>query len=121
MKAGYRHVDSAAFYHNEAACAEGLVKSGIPRDQIFFTSKVPPESISYNAAKKAIEKTLKEVKELKYIDLMLLHSPYGGTDNRLGAWKALTEAVEEGHIRSIGVSNYGVHVCIASDALSRRR
>lgn len=110
MKAGYRHVDSAAYYGNEAASADGFIKSDIPREQLFFTSKVPPQSISYNEAKKAIEKTLKEVHDLKYIDLMLLHSPYGGTEGRLGAWKAMTEAVEAGQIRSIGVSNYGIQV-----------
>jgi diketogulonate reductase-like aldo/keto reductase len=87
-----------------------MLKSGIPRDQLFFTSKVPPQSMSYSGTKKQVNETLKEIGELKYIDLMLLHSPFGGTEGRLGAWKALAEAVEEGKIRSIGVSNYGVQV-----------
>jgi diketogulonate reductase-like aldo/keto reductase len=110
LKAGYRHVDSAAFYANEAACADGIIKSGLPREEIFFTTKVPSHAISYEGAKEFISKSLKEVSSLKYIDLMLLHAPFGGTEGRLGAWKALVEAVEAGTIRSIGVSNYGVHV-----------
>lgn len=80
----------------------------MPRSEIFFTSKVPPRSISYEGAKKQVETTLK-TSGLSYIDLMLLHAPFGGSANRKGAWKALVEAVEEGKVRSIGVSNYGVH------------
>jgi diketogulonate reductase-like aldo/keto reductase len=111
LKDGYRHVDSAAFYQNEAGCAQAMLKSGIPREQLFFTSKVPPPGMSYTQAKNQVKRTLKEIGELGYIDLMLLHAPLGGSEGRLGAWKALVEAVEEGKIRSIGVSNYGVHVC----------
>lgn len=66
--------------------------------------------MSYDGCKDQIQTTLKEIGDLKYIDLMLLHSPFGGTEGRLGAWKAMSEAVEAGKIRSIGVSNYGVHV-----------
>jgi diketogulonate reductase-like aldo/keto reductase len=112
IKAGYRHVDSAAVYRNEAGSAEGLLKSGVPREQLFFTSKIPPRSMSYAGAKQSIAESLEKVHGLGYIDLMLLHSPYGGTDGRLGAWKAMAEAVEAGTIRSIGVSNYGVDVRI---------
>ncbi|KAJ5677802.1 oxidoreductase [Penicillium maclennaniae] len=77
-----------------------------PRDQIFFTSKV--FDISYDAAKAQVDKSL-ALSKLAYIDLMLLHKPMGGSENRKGAWKALVEAVEAGKVRSIGVSNYGVH------------
>ena len=67
--------------------------------------------MSYEGAKDSLKKSLGEVgQQLKYIDLVLLHAPYGGKEGRLGAWKALVEAVEEGTVRSIGVSNYGVHV-----------
>ena len=83
-------------------------KSGIPRAEIFFTSKVPPKDISYEGARKAVETTLQKT-GLSYIDLYLLHAPYGGKSGRLGAWKALAEAVEDGKVRSIGVSNFGVH------------
>jgi len=108
FKTGYRHVDSAAAYRNEAPCGAAIRKSGIPREDIFFTSKIPPRTLNYSNTKAQVEKTLKET-ELKYIDLMLLHAPYGGSENRKGAWKALVEAVEEGKVRSIGISNYGVH------------
>ncbi len=80
----------------------------MPRSEIFFTSKVPVPRISYEGAKEQVDLTLKET-GLDYIDLMLLHCPYGGSANRKGAWRALVEAVEAGKVRSIGVSNYGVH------------
>ncbi|KAJ5152137.1 oxidoreductase [Penicillium capsulatum] len=106
LKAGYRHIDSAAMYKNEADCGNAIRASSIPRDQIFFTSKI--FHISYDQAKAQVDKSLAESK-LDYIDLMLLHRPIGGSENRKGAWKALVEAVESGKVRSIGVSNYGVH------------
>jgi len=69
---------------------------------------VPTSALSYRGAKEQVDKTL-ALTGLAYIDLMLLHAPYGGSANRKGAWKALVEAVEAGKVRSIGVSNYGVH------------
>ncbi|KAF2263031.1 Aldo/keto reductase [Lojkania enalia] len=108
VKVGYRHVDSAVGYRNEAATADGLKKSGIPRDQLFFTTKIPPRQMNYENSKWHIENTLK-ITGLEYVDLYLLHAPYGGKENRIGAWKALVEGVEAGKIRSIGVSNFGVH------------
>jgi diketogulonate reductase-like aldo/keto reductase len=110
LAAGYRHVDSAASYRNEAPCGLAIrdASRSIPRSDIFFTSKVRTKGMSYDSAKAQVDKTLQET-GLGYIDLMLLHAPYGGSSNRKGAWKALVEAVEEGKVRSIGVSNYGVH------------
>ena len=108
LQTGYRHVDSAVAYRNEAPSAEGMKVSGIPRSELFFTTKIPPKEMGYESAKRHIENTMK-VTGLGYVDLYLLHSPYGGKENRIGAWKALVEGVEAGHIRSIGVSNYGVH------------
>ncbi|GAB7329787.1 hypothetical protein MBLNU13_g01513t1 [Cladosporium sp. NU13] len=108
IKSGYRHVDSAHAYRNEEPTAKGLLDAGIPRDQLFYTSKVPPKYINYEDAKRCINESLASTK-LQYIDLYLLHAPYGGTKSRLGAWKALVEAVKEGKVRSIGVSNFGVH------------
>ena len=105
---GYRHVDSARGYRNEAPCADALRKSGVSRSEIFFTSKVPPKDISYEGAQASIQSTLSDT-GLEYIDLYLLHAPYGGKEGRLGAWKALVEAQKSGKVRSIGVSNYGVH------------
>jgi len=108
IKSGYRHVDSAHAYRNEEPTAKGLLGAGIPRDQLFYTSKVPPKYINYEDAKRCIDESLTNT-ELQYIDLYLLHAPYQGTKGRLGAWKALVEAVKEGKVRSIGVSNFGVH------------
>ena len=108
LKTGYRHIDSARAYRNEQPCADAIRASGIPRDKIFFTSKVPPRSMGYEATKKSIESSLSQTK-LDYIDLYLIHAPYGGAEARKGTWRALAEAQKAGTIRSLGVSNYGVH------------
>ncbi|KAI1410640.1 aldo-keto reductase [Hypoxylon sp. FL1857] len=108
FKVGYRHIDSAAAYRNEAGCGNAIRASKIPRSEVFFTSKIPRSGMSYESAKAQVETSLK-TSGLDYIDLMLIHSPYGGSAARKGTWKALVEAVEEGKIRSIGISNYGVH------------
>lgn len=108
LKQGYRHIDSAASYRNEGAAAAAIrqLAPSIPRESIFFTSKV--RKVSYELAKAQVDKTLAET-GFDYIDLMLLHAPYGGSEARKGGWRALVEAVEAGKVRSIGVSNYGVH------------
>ena len=108
FKTGYRHVDSARAYRNEQPCADAIRASGLKREDIFFTSKVPPRAMGYEAAMKSIESSFSQTR-LDYIDLYLIHSPYGGKEGRCGAWKALAEAQKAGKIRSIGVSNYGVH------------
>jgi diketogulonate reductase-like aldo/keto reductase len=108
LQTGYRHVDSAIIYRNEKPSTAGLKKSGIAREELFFTTKIPPRQLSYDGAKQYIDESLKKT-GLDYIDLYLLHAPFGGKEARIGAWKALVEAVEAGKIRSIGVSNYGVH------------
>lgn len=108
ITSGYRHVDSATVYRNEGPSATGMLKAGIPRDQLFFTSKIPTRSLSYENAKTCIEESLQKT-GLDYIDLYLIHAPYGGREARLGAWRALVEAVNAGKVRSIGVSNYAVH------------
>ncbi|KAL8957107.1 MAG: hypothetical protein Q9183_006147 [Haloplaca sp. 2 TL-2023] len=125
FKVGYRHVrsssplqnhasplnipqiDSARVYRNEGPCAEAIKKSGIPRSDIFFTSKIPPRSMGYEKAKASIQSSFSQT-GLDYIDLYLIHAPYGGKEGRQGAWRALVEAQQAGQIRSIGVSNYGV-------------
>ncbi|ORY70115.1 NADP-dependent oxidoreductase domain-containing protein [Pseudomassariella vexata] len=110
LAAGYRHIDSAAAYRNEAPCGSAIrsAASTIPRQDVFFTSKVRSKGMSYESAKAQVDTTLRE-SGLEYLDLMLLHAPYGGSEARKGSWRALVEAVEEGKVRSIGVSNYGVH------------
>ena len=108
LKTGYRHVDSARVYRNEKPCAEAMAKSGLEREQIFFTTKIGPKDMGYENSKKAIEASFAET-GLEYADLFLIHAPYGGKEARNGTWRALVEAQNEGKIRSIGVSNYGVH------------
>lgn len=108
FKTGYRHVDSARVYRNEKPCAEAMRRSGLDRKDIFFTSKIGPREMGYENAKKAIATSFQET-GLDYIDLYLIHAPYGGKTARCGTWRALREAQEDGLIRSIGVSNYGVH------------
>jgi diketogulonate reductase-like aldo/keto reductase len=108
FKTGYRHVDSARAYRNEQPVADAIRASGLPRSEIFFTSKIPPRDTTYEAAQKAIASTFSQT-GLDYVDLYLIHAPFGGKDGRLGVWRALREAQKEGKIRSIGVSNYGVH------------
>ena len=98
LKAGYRHIDTAAAYFNEAEVGKAVKDSGIPREEIFITSKLWLQDYGYEAAKKGLETSL----GLDYVDLYLLHQPYGDV---AGAWKALEEAKAEGKIRSIGVSN----------------
>ncbi|KAL8797040.1 MAG: hypothetical protein Q9195_000811 [Heterodermia aff. obscurata] len=101
-------VDSARVYRNEGPCAEAIKNSGLPRSEIFFTTKIPPRSMGYEQAKASIESSFKQT-GLDYIDLYLIHAPYGGKEGRTGAWRALVEAQQAGKIRSLGVSNYGVH------------
>lgn len=85
-----------------------MASSGLPRSDIFFTSKVYSDILSYDGTVSQIESTLKAT-GFNYIDLMLIHAPLGGPSGRKGAWRALVDAQEAGKIRSIGVSNYGVH------------
>jgi diketogulonate reductase-like aldo/keto reductase len=110
LEIGYRHIDSASAYRNQGQSAEGISAAGVPRSDVFFTTKVPKTKfpLSYENTVKLVEIALEETK-LEYLDLVLIHSPYGGPENRKGAWKALVELVEAGKVRSIGVSNYGVH------------
>lgn len=106
LKAGYRHIDTAAGYMNESDVGKAIKTSEIDREDIFITSKLWLQDYGYENAKKGIENSLKAL-DVEYIDLYLLHQPYG---DYLGAWKALEEAVHEGKIKSIGVSNITVNL-----------
>ncbi|KAL4737135.1 NADP-dependent oxidoreductase domain-containing protein [Aspergillus similis] len=108
LKLGYRHIDSAAAYKNEKEVTAAIAKAGLPRSQVFLTTKIPPRANGYDAAKKSIEDSLKQA-NTDYFDLILIHAPYGGKEGRLGTWKALVEAQKAGKTRSIGVSNFGAH------------
>lgn len=101
LKAGYRHIDTAAAYFNEADVGRAVRDSGIPREEIFITSKLWLQDYGYEAAKKGLATSLEKL-GMDYVDLYLLHQPYGDV---AGAWKALEEARAAGKIRSIGVSN----------------
>ena len=101
LKAGYRHIDTAAGYMNESDVGKAVKDSGIPREEIFITSKLWLQDHGYENAKIGLQNSLNAL-GVDYIDLYLIHQPYGDV---AGSWKALEEAVEEGKIKSIGLSN----------------
>ena len=101
LELGIRHIDTAVAYFNEAEVGKAIRESGIKREEIFLTSKLWLQDYGYKPAKKGIETSLKKL-GLDYMDLYLIHQPYGDVP---GAWKAMEEAKSEGKIRSIGVSN----------------
>ena len=101
LKAGYRHIDTAAAYFNEEDVGRAVRDSKIPREEIFVTSKLWLQDYGYEQAKKGIARSLRKL-DIGYIDLYLSHQPYGDVP---GAWKAMEEAKAEGKLRSIGVSN----------------
>lgn len=115
IRLGYRHIDTAQAYGNEAGVGEGIRRSGIARDDIFITSKVAAENKSYDSAKASIDHTL-ELMGLDSIDMMIIHSPQPWkevnqsecryfAENR-EVWRAMEDAVAEGRIKTIGVSNF---------------
>ena len=114
VKLGYRHIDTAQAYQNEAGVGEGIKASGIKRDEIFVTTKLAAEVKSYDEAVKAIDGSLKTL-GLDYIDMMIIHSPKPWKEfheedpffegNR-EAWKALEDAYKAGKLRAIGLSNF---------------
>lgn len=106
LKAGYRHIDTAAGYMNESDVGKAIKDSGIDRKEIFITSKLWLQDYGYENAKIGIENSLKNL-GVDYIDLYLLHQPYG---DYLGSWKALEEAVAQGKIKSIGISNVTINL-----------
>lgn len=110
---GYRHIDTAQAYENEAGVGEGVRTCGLPREQIFVTSKVAAEHKDYDSAARSIDETLEEM-GLDYLDMMIIHSPQPWADFRGGdyaegnraAWRALEDAYTAGKLRAIGVSNF---------------
>lgn len=101
LDAGYRHIDTAQAYFNETEVGKAIKDSGIPREQIWVTSKLWLQDYDYETATKTINDTLKKM-GLDYLDLYLLHQPYGKVAD---AWRALEDAQKAGKIHSIGVSN----------------
>lgn len=102
LDTGYRLIDTAAAYGNEEAVGNAIKKSSVDRDDIFVTSKLWVDHFTYEKAKQGIDDSLTKL-GLDYMDLYLLHQPYGDV---AGAWRALEEAQQEGKIKSIGVSNF---------------
>jgi diketogulonate reductase-like aldo/keto reductase len=104
LQVGYRLIDTAIAYRNERAVGRGIRSSGVPREDIFVTTKLWPSDFSYDKAKEAITGSLERL-DCGNVDLMLLHQPVGDVQ---GAWRALEEAVDAGRLRGIGVSNFTV-------------
>lgn len=104
LKAGYRLIDTAQSYFNEEEVGSAMKKSGIPREEIFLTTKVWIEHYGYENAKKSVLESMKKL-QTEYLDLVLLHQPFA---DAYGAWRALEELYEEGKIRAIGISNFYV-------------
>lgn len=113
LKAGYRHIDTAAAYGNEASVGRAIKDSGIPREELFITSKLWNDSHSYEAAKIALDKSLKLL-GLDYLDLYLIHWPNPLINRRnwdkanAEAWRYMEDAYTEGKIRAIGISNFQI-------------
>ena len=102
LKVGYRHIDTAHAYFNERGVGRAIKKSGIPRKDIFLTSKLWITEYGEEASYKAIDKMLKRL-DTDYIDLLLLHQPF---NDYVGAYKAMEKAQKEGKVKSIGISNF---------------
>ena len=102
LRVGYRLIDTAAAYQNEAAVGRAIAASGIPRDQIFVTTKLWVQDAGYDSTKAAFQRALDRL-QLDHLDLYLIHQPYGDIH---GSWRAMEELHEAGKIRAIGVSNF---------------
>ena len=115
IEIGYRHIDTAQAYGNERGVGEGVRTCGVPREQIFVTSKVAAEHKDYKSAADGIDETLRKM-GLDYLDMMIIHSPQpwkevNQSENRYvegnrEAWRALTDAYKAGKLRAIGISNF---------------
>lgn len=102
LNVGYRHIDTAQSYFNEKEVGDAVVRSGISRGELFLTSKVWIEHYGYEECRKSVLDSLQKL-QTDYIDLMLLHQPFG---DYYGAWRALEELYKEGRLRAIGISNF---------------
>lgn len=102
LDAGYRSIDTAASYQNEEAVGRAIRRSGIPREDLFITTKLWVSNVSYEGVKNAFAESMKKL-GLDYLDLYLIHQPYNDV---YGAWRAMEELYKEGKIRAIGVSNF---------------
>lgn len=109
LKQGYRHIDSAAFYKNEKEVGKAVRDSGIPRSEIFVTTKLfltDADTDVTDAVTKQFQQSFDNL-GIDYIDLYLMHAPFVG--KRLEAWKVMESFVKDGRVKSIGISNFGIH------------
>ncbi|WP_322508183.1 aldo/keto reductase [Anaerolinea sp.] len=102
IEVGYRHIDTAASYRNEEAVGRAIKQCGVPREELFITTKLWIQRNGYEGAKRAFENSLRRL-QLDYVDLYLIHQPYGDV---YGEWRAMEELYRQGKIRAIGVSNF---------------
>jgi len=102
IRTGYRLIDTAASYENEEAVGNAIKSSGVARAELFVTTKLWIQDAGYESAKKAFERSLKRL-QLDYLDLYLIHQPFGDV---YGSWRAMEELYRDGRIRAIGVSNF---------------
>ncbi|MCB0134780.1 MAG: aldo/keto reductase [Caldilineaceae bacterium] len=102
ISAGYRLIDTAAAYGNEAAVGAAIKRSGVAREDLFITTKLWIQDAGYERARQAFERSMQRL-QLDYLDLYLIHQPYGDV---YGSWRAMEELLREGRVRAIGVSNF---------------
>ena len=102
IAAGYRSIDTASAYLNERAVGRAIRRSGVPREELFITTKLWVQDAGYESAKRAFAASLERL-QLDYLDLYLIHQPFGDV---YGAWRAMEELYREGKVRAIGVSNF---------------
>lgn len=102
IQTGYTHIDTAASYMNEEAVGRGIKRSGVPREDLFITTKLWIQSNGYENTLRAFDRSLNRL-QLDYVDLYLIHQPYGDV---YGEWRVMEELYEQGKIRAIGVSNF---------------
>ncbi|SKA02124.1 Aldo/keto reductase [Pilibacter termitis] len=111
IRAGYRHIDTAAIYRNEEGVGRGIANSGVPREELFVTTKLWNDAHSYEGAKVALDESLERL-GLDYVDLYLIHWPNpkmfrdSWQEANTGAWRAMEEALAAGKVRAIGISNF---------------
>ncbi|HEY3284237.1 MAG TPA: aldo/keto reductase [Armatimonadota bacterium] len=102
LRVGYRLIDTAASYGNEEAVGEAIQRSGVPREELFVTTKLWIQDAGYESARRAFDRSLRRLR-LDYLDLYLIHQPFGDV---YGSWRAMEELYREGRVRAIGVSNF---------------